>query len=196
VFEEWMSVGSLEQKKNHRQAATGRRVDICRKNPTLIIKGKDCPQSTSNQWFLNFLLSTNTLPQLARLRKSTLLKIPAVGRKYTSLIQQWQKQAHFSEEVQWVSEMIQEDALRCLELEEKIKALETKIKQVAKSPRSPRFYYPARKQVWLYTWACPRWTTVREGIKAPSNRSTSTRAKASMMTAIDRHRKYVPESQK
>ena len=37
-------------------------------------------------------------------------KIPAVGRKYARLIEDWQKQAHFSEEVTWVSEMIQEDA--------------------------------------------------------------------------------------
>ena len=45
-------------------------------------------KEASNQWFLNFLLSADSLPQLARLRKSTLLKIPAVGRKYSGLIQQ------------------------------------------------------------------------------------------------------------
>src|SRR4029079_395209 len=70
----------------------------------------------SNQWFLNFLLSADSLPQLARLRKSTLLKIPAVGRKYASLIEQWQKRAHFSDEIEWVNERVREDALRCLEL--------------------------------------------------------------------------------
>jgi hypothetical protein len=43
-----------------------------------------------------------------------LLKIPAVGRKYASLIQQWQKRAHFSEEAEWVSEMIQEDVVGVL----------------------------------------------------------------------------------
>src|SRR5438094_5031113 len=89
----------------------------------------------SNQWFLNFLLSADTLPQLARLRKVTLLKIPAVGRKYASLIEAWQKRAHFGAEVEWVSEMIQEDAQRSLDLEDKIKALETKIKQVAKDSK-------------------------------------------------------------
>ena len=51
-----------------------------------------------NQWFLNFLLGADNVPQLARLRKATLLKIPGVGRKYASLIQDWQKRAHFSEE--------------------------------------------------------------------------------------------------
>ena len=33
----------LEQKKKHRQAATGSRLDVCRKTPTLIIKRKACP---------------------------------------------------------------------------------------------------------------------------------------------------------
>ena len=89
----------------------------------------------SNRWFLNFLLSVDTLPQPARLRKSSLLRIAAVGKKYASVIQAWQKRAHFSEEVEWVGEMIDEDAERCLELEEKIKALESKIKEVAKDSR-------------------------------------------------------------
>ena len=89
----------------------------------------------SNQWFLNFLLSADSLPQLARLRKSTLLKIPAVGRKYASLIEQWQKRAHFSDEIEWVNEMVREDALRCLELDDKIRTLEAKIEEIAKSSK-------------------------------------------------------------
>jgi hypothetical protein len=58
-----------------------------------------------------------------------------LGRKYASLIEGWQKRAHFSEEVEWVSEMIQEDAQRCLELDEKIKSLKGKIKDVAKDSK-------------------------------------------------------------
>ncbi len=46
-----------------------------------------------------------------------------------------QKRAHFSEGVDWVSEMIQEDAQRCLELDEKIKALRAKIKEIAKDSK-------------------------------------------------------------
>src|SRR4029434_10707010 len=99
-------------------------------------------KNAGNQWFLNFLLSADTLAQLARLRPATLLKVCAVGRKYASFIEDWQKRAHFSEEVEWVSEMIQEDAKRCLELDEKIKALRAKIKESLRIPRSPRFYYP------------------------------------------------------
>src|SRR3970040_3079380 len=42
-------------------------------------------KNACNQWFLNFLISAPTLPQLARLRPATLRKAPAVGRKYASL---------------------------------------------------------------------------------------------------------------
>jgi transposase len=173
----------------------------------------------SNQWFLNFLLSADTLPQLARLRKASLLKIPAVGRKYASLIEDWQKRAHFGAEVQWVSEMIQEDAQRCLDLEEKIKALETKIEQVAKDSKIAkilislpgfgpvctselageigtieRFGKEGSLALYLGMATLDNSSGKYQGTKAPKH--VNTRAKAAMMTAIDRHRKYVPESQK
>ena len=47
--------------------------------------------------------------------------------KSAAIIEGWQKRAHFSQEVNWVGEMIQEDARRCLDLDEKIKRLEAKI---------------------------------------------------------------------
>ena len=173
----------------------------------------------SNQWFLNFVISGDTILQLARLRKSTLLKIPAVGRKYASLIQQWQKRAHFSEEAQWVSEMIQEDARRCLELDERIKTLETKIKEVAKSSKIAntllsipgfgavctselageigtveRFSKEGSLALYLGMSMLDNSSGKYQGTKQPKH--VNTRAKAAMMTAVDRHRKYVPESQK
>jgi len=66
----------------------------------------------ANQWFLHFLVSTDTLPQLARLRRSSVLKVVAGGVKYAGMIRDWQKRAYFSAEVEWVGEMIQEDAHR------------------------------------------------------------------------------------
>jgi transposase len=173
----------------------------------------------SNQWFLNFLLSADTLPQLSRLRKATLLKIPAVGRKYASLIEDWQKRAHFGAEVEWVSEMIQEDAQRCLDLEEKIKALETKIKHVAQDSKIAkmllsipgfgavctselageigtieRFSKEGSLALYLGMSTLDNSSGKYQGSKAPKH--VNTRAKAAMMIAIDRHRKYVPESQR
>jgi len=173
----------------------------------------------SNQWFLNFLLSAKTLPQLARLRKASLLKIPAVGRKYASLIEGWQKRSHFGAEVEWVSEMIQEDAQRCLDLEEKIKALETKIEQIAKDSKIAtillsipgfgavctselageigtieRFGKEGSLALYLGMSTLDNSSGKYQGSKAPKH--VNTRAKAAMMIALDRHRKYVPESQR
>jgi transposase len=172
----------------------------------------------SNQWFLNFLLSADTLGQLARLRKSTLLKIAGVGRKYASVIQEWQKRAHFSEEAQWVGEMIHEDAQRCVELEEKIKTLATKIEQVAKGSKIAkvlltipgfgpvctselageigtieRFSKESGLALYLGMSTLDNSSGNYHGTKQPKH--VNTRAKAAMMTALDRHRKYVLESE-
>lgn len=176
-------------------------------------------QEAGNQWFLNFLLSADSLPQLARLRKSTLRKIPAVGRKYASLIQSWQKRAHFSEAVEWVGEMIQEDARRYLELEKKIKSLEVKIAGLAKNSKIAkilrsipgfgatcsaelageigtleRFATEGSLALYLGMATLDNRSGQYEGSKIPKH--VNTRAKAAMMTALDRHRKYVPESQR
>jgi transposase len=84
-----------------------------------------------NLWFLRFLTSRPELTQLARLRRSSLLKIRGVGARYASAIQAWQKHAVFSREVAWVGERVQADATRILELLGQIKALEAKIDAVA-----------------------------------------------------------------
>ena len=94
----------------------------------------------SNQWFLNFLVSGESLTQIARLRPSKLLKIPAVGVKTAAIIAGWQKRSHFSNEVEWVGEMIQEDARRCLELDEKVKHLQIKIAALAANSKIAKIF--------------------------------------------------------
>ena len=173
----------------------------------------------SNQWFLNFLLSADTLPQLARLKRSTLLKIPSVGAKSAAIIEGWQKRSHFSQEVEWVSEMIQEDAKRCLELDEKIKRLQAKIAEVAKNSKIAqtlrsipgfgavctselageigtieRFASEGSLSLYLGMSMLDNSSGKYQGTKAPKH--VNTRAKAAMMIGVDRHRKYVPESQR
>jgi transposase len=173
----------------------------------------------SNQWFLNFLLSADALPQLARLKRSTLLKIPSVGVKSAAIIEHWQKRAHFSQEVEWVSEMIQEDAKRCLELDEKIKRLQVKIAEVAKNSKIAqtlrsipgfgavctselageigtieRFASEGSLSLYLGMSMLDNSSGKYQGTKAPKH--VNTRAKAAMMIGVDRHRKYVPESQR
>lgn len=173
----------------------------------------------SNQWFLNFLLSAETLPQLSRLRHSTLMKIPQVGVKCAAKIEEWQKRAHFSDEVEWVGEMIQEDARRCLELDEKIKRLRTKIAEIAqdskiaKTLRSipgygavctselageigtiDRFTSEGSLALYLGMSTLDNSSGKYQGTKAA--KQVNTRAKAAMMIGVDRHRKYVAESQR
>ena len=183
--------------------------------PGLLEITNDC----ANQWFLRLLVSADTLPQLARLRRSSVLKIPAVGVKYAGMIRDWQKRAHFSSEVEWVGEMIQEDAHRVLELEEKIKTLEAKIKEVAEGSKIAkvllsipgfgsvctselageigtveRFGKEGSLALYLGMATLDNSSGKHQGSKRP--RQVNTRAKAAMMTALDRHRKYVPESQR
>ena len=176
-------------------------------------------KDAANQWFLNFLISADSLPKLARLKRTSLLKITSVGVKCAGIIQDWQKRAHFSEEVQWVSEMIQEDARRILELDQTIKALEVKTAEVAQRSKIAkllrsipgfgaigtselageigtieRFGKEGSLALYLGMATLDNSSGKYQGSKRP--KQVNTRAKAAMMTAIDRHRKYVPESQK
>ena len=164
----------------------------------------------SNQWFLNFLLSVDTLPSFARLRRSTLLKIPSVGVKSAAIIEHWQKRARFHQEVEWVGEMIQEDARRCVELDEKIQPVRNQGcrgcqgLQVAKTLRSIRGLVPCALQNWPARSAPSNRSTYEgslslylgmstldnrsgkyQGTKAPKH--VNTRAKAAMMIALDQH---------
>ncbi|MGH7794430.1 MAG: transposase [Candidatus Binatia bacterium] len=90
--------------------------------------------------------------------------------------------------------MIQEDAKRCLDLDEKIKRLEAKIAEVAKDSKIAKTLrsipgfgavcsselageigtierFASPREAFLCISACPRWTTAREstrGAKLPS----------------------------
>ena len=47
-------------------------------------------------WFLNFLTCHKGLLKLARPRRASLLKVPAIGDHFADAIQTWQKSALFS----------------------------------------------------------------------------------------------------
>jgi len=115
--------------------------------------------------------------------------------------------------------MIQEDAQRCLDLAEMIKTLQTKIKQVAQDSKIAkmllsipgfgpvctselageigtieRFSKEGSLGLYLGMSTLDNSSGKYQGSKAPKH--VNTRAKAAMMIALDRHRKYVPESQR
>jgi len=172
----------------------------------------------SSLWFINLLTCTDDLTKLVRMRPKTVQKISAVGDKYARIILAWQKQAEFSPEVEWVGEMIQQDARRVLELRRQIKDLEAKMatfipkSSIARLIESiPGFgsistaeligeignarRFNAEPSFALYLGMAPlsRESGQFKGSKTP--RQVNRRAKAAMMVAVDRHRKQVAASQ-
>ena len=172
-----------------------------------------------NLWFLRFLTSTDALHKLARLRRQSILKIPGIGPKYADLIQKWQKGAQFSEEVKWVGQLIQEDAARVLDLHEQIHSLEGRLEEAAKDSAIARiidsipgfglicsselsgelgtlerFRNDGSLSLYLGMANLDNSSGKHKGAKTP--RHVNSRCKAAMMTAVDRHRKQVPESQR
>ncbi len=88
-------------------------------------------REVGNLWFLNFLTCRKDIRKLARLRRASLLKVPAIGNHFADAIQAWQTSAFFSDDAGLVSDMIQQDAKRILELDRQIKALEDQMAPVA-----------------------------------------------------------------
>ncbi|MDR3492084.1 MAG: IS110 family transposase [Gammaproteobacteria bacterium] len=87
--------------------------------------------SADNLWFLRFLTSRNEIQQLSRIQFKSLLKIKGLGNSYALEIKNWQENAIFSADAEWVGEMIIRDARRLLELIDAISALEKKIDLLA-----------------------------------------------------------------
>lgn len=179
----------------------------------------DITADAGNLWFLRFLTSSDSLTKLARLQRVTLLKITGIGVKYAASIQIWQKKAHFSHEAELVGEMIQEDACRILDLHDKIQALEAKLEYIAsrsfiaeKIETIPgfgaiskaelageigtieRFQDEGSLALYLGMATLDNSSGKQKGTKP--HKHVNTRAKAAMMIAVDRHRKFVPESQR
>jgi transposase len=172
-----------------------------------------------NLWFLRLLTSTEDLRKLARMRKSTLCKIAGIGNKYASVICDWQKRAQFSDEVEWVGEMIQEDAARVLELHDRIRSLEARMETVAQGSSIAKTLstipgfgavctaelageigtierFGSEESLALYVGMANLDNSSGKQKGAKSPRQVNTRAKAAMMIAVDRHRKQVPQSQR
>lgn len=151
------------------------------------------------------------LTKLSRLRPSTLLKIPGVGRKYADIIKTWQPHASFSHEVEWIGEMIIEDARRILALKNDIKALELRCKTLMQESQAaqlidsiPGFGVICTSELAGEIGTTDRFASERSlalylgmanldnssgkyrGSKAPKH--VNKRAKSAMMAAVDKHR--------
>ena len=179
----------------------------------------DITRNADSLWFLRFIASVDELTKLSRLNLSTLNKIPSIGRKYVAIIKTWQLHASFSHEVEWVGEMIIADAQRILALKADIKALELRCKTLMNDSRAaqlidsvPGFAVICTSELAGEIGTIDRFASERSlalylgmanldnssgkfrGSKAPKH--VNKRAKGAMMTAVDKHRKCVPESQR
>jgi len=174
-------------------------------------------KNSLNQWFLHLLTCRNDLRELSTLSRASLLKVSCVGSKYARLIQQWQSEAEFSEEVDWAGEMIIDDARRVLELIGKIKALDARMEKIAegsslacrigtipgfgKTTRAGlageignpvRFPNEGSLALYLGMASLDNSSGTYKGTKQP--RQVNARAKAAMMIAVARHLTCVTES--
>lgn len=172
----------------------------------------------ANIWFLNFLTCRDTLPKLAKLKMKSLLAIPAVGKKYASQIQEWQHQASFAPDVEFVGAMIQQDARRVQALNADIKALDCSIQATALDSglaqtilSIPGFgdtsaaelageigmmdRFESEAGLAVYTGMAALDNSSGKKTAARTPRQVNTRAKAAMMVALARHYPQVAASQ-
>jgi transposase len=170
-----------------------------------------------NLWFLNLLTSSDDLRKLARMRRTTLLKIRGVGKGYAEKIEAWQKHATFADETAWVGEMIIADAQRILDLMTQIHALEQRIEAVAaRSELATRIRtipgfglicsatlageigtmgrFASERSVALYIGMTRLDNSSGQSTGTKNTRQVNTHAKAAMMTAAARHITNAPES--
>ncbi len=91
--------------------------------------------SVDNLWFLRFITLKEDIRQLARIPKKSIMKIDRLGPKRLAPILQWQKEARFSDTLDYTASILYEDAMRLLELKDKIKKLSKQIDALI--PQSP-----------------------------------------------------------
>jgi len=182
-----------------------------------------CPELSAitkdicNLWFLRFLTCRDNLTQLARLRRSTLLKVRGIGQKYAWTIQQWQRKASFSAEAEYVGPMIVEDARRILELLSQIHILDKALAELAnRSELACRIAsiegfgktcvaelageigtierFNSEASLALYVGTSPLSKDSGQHHRSKCPRQVNHRAKGAMMTAVARHIDHVSES--
>lgn len=173
--------------------------------------------SVDNLWFLRFLTCREDIQQLARMRSQSILKIKGIGKTYAGAIKKWQDTAKFSDDAEWVGEMIIRDAHRIIELLSEISGLEKTMgllsleSEIACRLKSiggfgdvcsaelageigtiERFSFEASLALYLGMAVLDNSSGKYEGSK--SSKHVNYQAKAAMMTAVARHIETSTES--
>lgn len=177
----------------------------------------DITGSLDNRWFLRFISCRTDLRQLARLRRSSLLKIRGIGNRYADTIVCWQASASFDDQTAWASATIIDDARAMLALIDKLKGLEARITELL--PASPiarpirtlpgfgpisaaelaaeignldRFAKEASLALYLGVAPLTHSSGLSQGTRSP--KQVNVHAKATMSVATVRHMRQVAQS--
>ena len=94
--------------------------------------------AVDNLWFLRFMTLKKDPRELARAHKKSIEKIQYLGSKNMTLIMQWQKEATLSHDLDYTASMLYDDAIRILELKDKIKEITRQIDLLIPSSKIAR----------------------------------------------------------
>jgi len=86
-------------------------------------------------WFLRFVTLRQDMRLLIKVHKSTIEKIPRIRKNHIDTITAWQQNASFTDAIDYIASMFYDDALRILELKQKIKDIEKQIDKLIPSSK-------------------------------------------------------------
>ena len=86
-------------------------------------------------WFLRFITLREDMRLLAKVHKSTIEKIPRIRKNHIDKIIGWQAEVNFTDAIDYIASMFYDDAMRILELKQKIKDMERQIDQLIPSSK-------------------------------------------------------------
>ncbi|MDF1880061.1 IS110 family transposase [Sulfurimonas sp. MAG313] len=178
---------------------------------------KNISLSIENLWFLRFFTLRDDLRHLVKLHRSTIEGIKHLGPMRSSIIAQWKKQASFSNDVQTVASMLYDDAVRILQLKEKIKDLEAQMKVLVPHSKIARLIetipgfatvtaselageignierFKSERSLALYVGMTNLDNSSGKRISSKRSISTNRHAKMAMLTATMKHTQHVEES--
>ena len=174
-------------------------------------------KSIDNLWFLRFFTLKEDVRELARLRKTSILKVKSIGSLYYTEISKWQKNATFNKDLDFIAPMLYDDAARILALKGKITALEKEIRSLIPSSdiakvidTIPGFStvssgelageigtlnrFESEASLALYIGMTNLDNSSGKKVGTKRNLSTNRHAKRAMITATMKHTQHVEES--
>ena len=213
----------LKKLTRRRKQLIDEKVTICnRLSSDLQAEAPDLKALTKrvdNLWFLRFITLRDTLVSLSKVHRSTIEKIAYISQKNIDKLIAWQQQATFTPSIAYTATMLYDDAVRILELKEKIKLLDAHIKALI--PQSTiatliqtipgfahvsagslageidtleRFENEGSLALYLGMTNLDNSSGKRTGSKR--NITTNKQAKMAMLTAVMKHAQHVEESKK